>query len=251
MALTVAGRALTEAHRLGQLGVRARVIRAVLNAWPLYDIHDPAGTWERFEQILLAIIDSQGPVSAAMSASYFRAYRHAEGAAGTALPVVASTAPAEEIIRSLRYVGLVNTQKLIDAKVPDAAARTFTNVAGDTSRFVMNTGRDTITGSVDADPRALGWARVTDGNPCSFCRMLASRGPVYGSEATAAGKWHNRCGCTAEPTYHSDAPWPGRAAEFKQQWDTVTAGLSGKEARLAFRQAVEGRAAMATSTGGP
>ena len=244
MASTVVSRTLTEAHRLGQLRVRARVLKAVLAAWPLYDLDDPAGTWERFEQVLLAVIGAQAPLSAALSADYYRAFRHAEGIAGTADVVVASTPPADEVIRSLRYVGLVQPQGLIAAKAPDAAARTFTNVAGDTARHVQNAGRDTITGTVDADPRALGWARVTDGNPCSFCRMLAGRGPVYGSQAAAAGKWHNKCGCTAEPTFHADAPWPGQAAEFRQQWDTVTAGLSGKDARLAYRQAVEGRPAV-------
>lgn len=245
MATTVVGRALTEAHRLGQLRVRARVLRAVLTAWPLYDLDDIEGTWERLEQMLLAIIGSQSPVSAAMSANYYRAFRHVEGAVGGAPTVVASTVPAAELIRSLRYVGVVGAQKLIDAKVPDAAARTLTNVAGDTTRLVMNSGRDTIVDSVQADPRALGWARVTDGNPCSFCRMLASRGPVYRS-ARGGFKAHNHCGCTAEPVFHSGAEWPGRAREFKEQWDTATAGKSGREARLAFRQAVEGRAPVPT-----
>lgn len=247
MASTVVGRALTEAHRLGQLRVRARVLRAVVAAWPLYQLDDPEGTWERFEEILLAIITGQAPVSAAMSANYYRAFRHAEGALGSATPVVASTPPAAELIRSLRYVGLVNTRKLLDARVPDAAARTFVNVAGDTSRFVMNAGRDTIDGSVAADTRALGWARVTDGNPCAFCRMLASRGPVYTSKERAAGrKWHRKCGCTAEPIFHADAEWPGRAREWQDQWNETTKGLSGRDARLAFRQAVEGRTPVTT-----
>lgn len=241
MASTVVGRALTEAHRLGQLRVRARVLRAVVAAWPLYDLGDPERTWEPLEQLLLALIGSQAPVSAALSSNYYRAFRHAEGAAGSVPTVVASTPPAEELIRSLRFVGVVGAQKLLEGRVADASARTLTNVAGDTARLVMNTGRDTIVESVQADTRALGWARVTDGSPCSFCRMLASRGPVYRGRG-GGFKAHNHCGCTAEPVFHADAEWPGRAREFRDEWDEATAGLSGRDARLAFRRAVEGRA---------
>lgn len=49
------------------------------------------------------------------------------------------------------------------------------------------------------------WRRVTDGKPCGFCAMLASRGPVYrsASEAGQGNKYHGRCGCTVEP-YEGD-----------------------------------------------
>lgn len=239
MAAAATGRQLTEAHRLAQLGLRARTLRAVLRVWPVYDVERPE-TWEPLEAWLLRIIGDQAPISASLSASYYRAFRHAEGATGAASMVVASTPPPAEMIRSLRYVGVVGAQRLLDANVADAASRTFTNIAGDTSRLVMNAGRDTIVESVEADRHALGWARVTDGNPCSFCRMLASRGPVYRGKGSGF-KAHNHCGCTAEPVFHADAPWPGRAREFKEQWDQTTAGLSGRDARLAFRQAVEER----------
>lgn len=222
------------------------MLRAVIAAWPLYDIERP-DTWAQLEQILLTLIANQGPVSAALSSNYYRAFRHAEGAAGTVPTVVAATAPADEIIRSLRFVGVVGARKLLDANVPAAGARTLTNVAGDTARLVMNSGRDTIVESVDADPRALGWARVTDPAPCAFCRMLASRGPVYRGEG-GGFKAHNHCGCTAEPVFHTDAEWPGRAREWRDQWDQTTAGLSGRDARKAFRQAVEGRVPV---TSGP
>lgn len=45
------------------------------------------------------------------------------------------------------------------------------------------------------------WRRVTDGDPCGFCAMLASRGPVYRSAGKAGdgNRYHGRCGCTVEP----------------------------------------------------
>jgi hypothetical protein len=247
VAATVAGRALTEIHRRGQRRLRAVTIADVLAVWPRFDMENLVRSWGNLERLLLAIIAARAADSATLAATYFGAFRLAEGAIGAARPVVASTPPPEELVRSLRYVGLVNTRNLIRAKVPDAARRTFVNVSGDVSRHALNAGRDTIIESVSADPRALGWARVTDSKPCSFCRMLASRGPVYRSKA-GGFKAHLRCGCSAEPVFHADAPWPGQAQEWAQQWKETTQGLSGKDARKAFRQAVEGRTPAPTAS---
>jgi hypothetical protein len=143
-------------------------------------------------------------------------------------------------------MGVVNTQKLLEANRTGIANIVLTNVSGDASRHVLNRGRETLTESVAADRQALSWARVTDSAPCSFCRMLASRGPEYRSKG-GGFKAHGHCGCTAEPVYSEDQPWPGRAAEWRQQWDETTEGLSGVDARKAFRQAVEGRTPAPTS----
>lgn len=84
------------------------------------------------------------------------------------------------------------------------------------------------------------WRRVTDGNPCGFCAMLASRGPVYTSEASASriggrgkaidptaprkrggqakgirargkgrlgDRFHSLCGCTVEPFDGDPSEW--------------------------------------------
>jgi hypothetical protein len=240
LATTLAGRAFTEVQRLGQLRIRARTIRDVLAVWPLLSVEDLEGTWKAFEVALLAIVGVHSAESARVAAEYYRSFRYAEGISGTPTVRIAALPETKEVVRSLRYVGLVSTQKLLEAQRADAARVALTNVSGDVSRHVLNRGRDTLIESVAADQRALGWARVTDSKPCSWCRMLASRGPVYRSKG-GGFKAHAHCGCSAEPVYSEDQPWPGRAQEFKQQWDETTKGLSGAEARKAFRQAVEGR----------
>lgn len=50
-------------------------------------------------------------------------------------------------------------------------------------RAAKNAGRETVVASAEANGKR--WRRVTDGNPCSFCAMLAGRGPVYRSEDAA------------------------------------------------------------------
>lgn len=240
MAVTLEAKTLTETHRLAQLALRASIIEAVLRIWPAFNPDDLVGSWSTIEPVLLALIAAGGHTSAGLAAAYYDEFRAAEEIAGRATPVLASPLPVEEAVRSLRYVGLVETRLLVDAARPDAAEVAFTNVSGEMSRQVLNQGRDTLVASVGADEQALGWARVTDANPCAFCRMLASRGPVYSEGGGFSA--HGHCGCSVEPVYSQDQPWPGRAREWRDQWDEVTEGLSGADARLAFRQHVEGRA---------
>jgi hypothetical protein len=115
----------------------------------------------------------------------------------------------------------------------------FQAAAGAGTRHVLTGGRRSLLTLVEADPQALGWARVTDGNPCAFCAMLASRGPVYGSEAAAGFSAHDACACTAEPVYSRQAPWPGRAREFQELWRETTRNTSGRDSINAFRRAYE------------
>lgn len=85
-----------------------------------------------------------------------------------------------------------------------AKAVTVGEMASAAQREVMAAGRETV------QRTATRWRRVTDGKPCGFCAMVASRGPVYRSEATArgaGGRYHDHCGCTVEPHYGSVADW--------------------------------------------
>lgn len=84
--------------------------------------------------------------------------------------------------------------------MPTAAKRAATATLGEmTTRAhqdTLNAGRGVVQAS---SPR---WRRVTDGDPCGFCAMLAGRGPVYHSKLKAGvggNRYHGFCGCTAEP----------------------------------------------------
>lgn len=252
MAITAAATTLTETHRQAQLVVRAALVAAIVRIWPAFNPDDLVGSWATIEPILLALVAEGGRTSAGLAAAYYEEFRAAEAIGGAARPVIIAAPPAPETVRSLRYVGLIDTRRLIDAGRPDAASVAFTNVSGEVSRQALNQGRDTLVASVAGDPKALGWVRVTDSKPCAFCRMLAGRGPVYMSKksATVGPVWsekrqrfqaHGHCGCSAEPVFSHEQPWPGRAQEFHDEWHEVTGGRSGADARLAYRQHVEGR----------
>jgi hypothetical protein len=121
-----------------------------------------------------------------------------------------------------------------------ARDESFVEASGAAARHVLTGGRRSLLTLLEDDPQALGWARVTDGDPCSFCAMLASRGPVYKTETAAKFQAHDHCACTAEPVYSRSAPWPGRAREFQQLWnDHIRGRYSGDEARREWRRLYE------------
>ena len=90
----------------------------------------------------------------------------------------------------------------------------------------------------------LGWARILTGREsCGFCAMLASRGPVYRSEATASSTaggraFHRNCDCITRAVFQG-RDWEGRAEyeRLEQLWNTSTIGHSGASARKAFNEA--------------
>lgn len=67
--------------------------------------------------------------------------------------------------------------------------RVFARIVGNYATWaagaVQRASRDMIIASCDA--ASSRWRRVSDGNPCAFCAMLAGRGPVYRSRESAAG----------------------------------------------------------------
>lgn len=121
-----------------------------------------------------------------------------------------------------------------------ARDESFVESAGAASRHVLTGGRQSLLTLVQENMPTPRWARVTDGDPCAFCAMLAARGAVYVSEASAKFEAHDGCACTAEPVYYADSPLPGRGPEFRQLWnDHIRKRYSGAEARRQWRRLYE------------
>lgn len=134
---------------------------------------------------------------------------------------------------SLNIVGPVGQKSRISrGKTPrEARDESFVQSSGAATRHVLTGGRQSLLTLLTDDPQVQRWIRVTDGDPCAFCAMLASRGPVYLTEDSAGFRAHDHCACTAEPVYSMDAPWPGRAQEFHRLWNEHIRGrYSGKKA---------------------
>lgn len=135
---------------------------------------------------------------------------------------------------SLNITGPIGQKSKIGrGKTPREARDTsFVESSGVASRHVLTGGRQSLLTLLTADSQVQRWIRVTDGDPCAFCAMLAGRGPVYLTEDSAGFKAHDHCACTAEGVYDLRAPWPGRAQEFHRLWNEHIQGrYSGTQAR--------------------
>lgn len=151
---------------------------------------------------------------------------------------------------SLLVTGPERVKALMPAPEDEAMATAERSSAAAAVRHVVDGGREQVKEAVRKDPEALGYARVTDSNPCYFCAALASRGPVYEAESfddsdarfTGPGiaKVHDGCCCTLVPAYTRNA-WPEGSGALRREWDDVTEDLIGKDAMRAFRREYEAR----------
>jgi hypothetical protein len=220
MAVTATGEALTEAHRQAQIRLRAVVAADVARAWRLFDLGDIGASWARIEPVLLAVIVARHRVSVGLTARYLDLFRSAEDVPGVGQVVAGPTPTRGQMVGNLRTLGPAAARRMVGRA--DAAEVLLSTIEGEVSRQVLAGGRDTLVGSVTADRRALGYTRVTDGAPCAFCAMLAGRGPVYDA-ATVGFQAHRKCGCTGEPVYRDDQPWPRSAERWRDLYDQVAA----------------------------
>lgn len=268
MATTAQGAALTEAHRAEQATRAAFVAAAGLRLWNRTikpdQLERTVAVWMR---LMLALIQREHGKSYQLTKSYYPEFRRLELPNGPkfVMPAEQKLNP-EQVFTSLRVTGPIALQKkltevkqldlspeLEQAFVDDAMESAAKTSSAAAVRQSLAGGRDLMRNAAGSDKAALGWARVTQDNPCYFCAMLASRGFVYGEDAfedsdalfTGGGraKVHDGCQCTMEPTFKRGSDMPGRGEEFSELWASVTAqyGVGGREAIKAFRAAIEGR----------
>jgi hypothetical protein len=147
-----------------------------------------------------------------------------------AYPIQAVTSTLGRVITDLRVEGDPITEKTrTDARVIEMVRPA---VEGPISRQAVEPAREIVAKiGEDEHYENYGWARVLVGAySCGFCAMLASRGPVYTSEAAALGK-----GGSPMSVYHT--PYPNRSGK-------VVGGFCDCQAVLVARgKSWEGQAA--------
>lgn len=260
---TAAGAKLAEQQQAEQLALRARSLQGLLKLWRAVDPTDLTGTIGTFAQAA-AILAGQGyDQSGTIAAAYYQLFRRAEGVPGTVPTILAAVPGADELaveIRGAALAGIINARRS-GADVETAKRNGFVRAAGALIKLVANGGRRTVIENVDRDRRSIGWARVTTSeDPCAFCRMLASRGPVYRTERGADFQTHDGCGCGAQPLFAGDTAL-AQAEEYASSWTEAQAAArdSGNPSRGTsnnalnnFRRFLAGATTGASSdTGGP
>lgn len=242
MAVTPAGAALTRQHRRTQQAVSAAVLRELLALWPLLDPLRLDETAPGFIAAATRLTAGGRALSSRAAVAYYTAFRLAEGVSGAAPASVAATAPLEAIRTSLLVTGPVSIKAATGRGVPlsRSTADALVRVSGAVSRHALDGGRETVVELTRTDPKAQGWARVTSGDGCSFCQMLASRGPVYSGE-TVDFESHDHCLCGSEAVFPG-YEWPATSVAARERWDALKTENGGPGANLYnFRKELEGR----------
>ena len=230
MATTAEGRRLTEQHRILQRRLAALTVAQMRQLWRLLDPENLPASSEDWLTATVAMIERNHAASAALSARYFVQFRQTEVRDGAFQLPPAPILDREQATTSLTVTGISRVAQG-KAAVDTAAAAAV--------RLVLNGGRGTLVDAVEADPVALGWIRVTDGDPCAFCALLASRGPTFKSQGSAGFQAHDSCACTAEPVYDRNTEWPGRNREWADLYSEVAQGQPNP--LNAFRRAYEAK----------
>lgn len=239
---TVAER-LIVAQRSQQSGLAAATEQVVARLWrDLFDPKDPNGSWRQVEPLLVALVRQRQQVSAAVASNFVAAFRNSLNVSGRYIPTPAAPLVADDIVPWLRAAAPAEAVKLLNSGATDISTATLDKVNGSVIRMVLDGGRSTITTTADRDPRCIGYERHASAACCAFCAMLTGRVYRNAESAGEGRKWHLKCHCAAVPVYSRDQPPPPNSAHFGDLWATSTRGLRGNDARIAFRQAIEGRA---------
>lgn len=245
MATTLTPVSLTSQYRRAQRSLMQSVGRDVDRLWRLFNVQNVDSSWSQLRQFLKLLVTQRRQVAAGLGSSYYRQLRNIHG-----FPDKFDTPAIDRLANvqlnvSLDVSGPVEFKKQVSegTRFRDASDKARTKVQGSSVRHVLNGGREQVVSDSKADKRALGWIRVTDGNPCGFCAMLASRGAVYKSESNAldprgaADRYHDHCGCVAVPVFSRDDPVLQESERFSRLWNEVSAGLPPKEGIKEFRRA--------------
>lgn len=191
--------ALDQAARNAQLQLRAKVLRSLLGLWPLLNMEQLDATFPTWALSVGQLILDQHSMSASLAAQYLTAARYVAGVPGSPVIVPAPPLPAGQIAASLRATSVIAVKQAMTAgqTIPQASANAFVLSSGAASRLVLNGGRDTVVQSVQADPHARGFQRVTGGGACDYCESRA--GITFADDEVFPA--HDHCACSAAAVF--------------------------------------------------
>ena len=199
MAHTMTGVALMEAHQAAQAANLASALQAAKVTFTQVLDMSPArieATFGPYADIMASIVRNFRQRSHELANEAYLGLRAAEGVTTAAPQLYRQPLPMnDKALRSSLWVTGPGTYQNRVAKGlshADALSRALTSTLGGMGRHVENAGRHAMMDAVSQDPSAGGWSRASAGNPCSFCAMLISRGPVYKSKKTAMGSRRRR-----------------------------------------------------------
>ena len=228
-----------ETHQEAQEGLAKLILPLLAQLWGLWNPNRLDESVPSFREALAAVVNHYGKGSAGVAQDYYRQARLDAGVPGKPPAVVVPDVPDG-------FIDQLVSEALAEAEADMARATAFLDSGA--QHLVLEQGRRQLLDEVHLDREARGWTRVVHDGACSFCLMLALRGPVYRTRKSAGFSAHHKqpngsggdCRCSVEPVFGHWEP-SARVREAERVWKDATKGRSGHDARTAFRQAVEGR----------
>lgn len=212
--------------------------------WGIVDADDLDATTLAWLLAAQPLVSRYRRRSADLAARYYTADRRLAGITTPFQPSPVADLPIEVLASSLQTTGPDKVRDVLRrVNVTDRAMQLGRDMSARAAvRHALNGGRDTIQRAVVEDPQAIGWARITDGDCCAFCAMLATRGPAYLEHNVLIAKdgdsYHDGCGCTAMAVYDNGEPLTEESERFRRLWYQTTGGYSGHHKLNAFRRAL-------------
>lgn len=200
-------------YRRANAGVVALMERDLLAFWASLDLTKPERVRDALIEFLPVLVAQYGEIAATIAADWFDTLRAdavatgvvAASTAGVYRSRPADTVPAAAVVSQVRF----GAQHLFT----DQPEQTLVFLKGESQKYVLAPGRDTITQNAGRDKAARGWQRFVRIGGCKFCRMLSGLGGVY-TEASSHFASHHHCNCVSAPTWDASAPRVDVAAEW-------------------------------------
>lgn len=229
--------AAAQAYRLGSLRIRASYLREFADLWPILAQQNDLDRWLRLN---VALVRRWQIPERSLGLDFAKEQARLQGAGLRPVKRV-EPIPDQQIVTNLVTRGPVVARKarLVGMDELRAWERAQAAAMASGGSMVLRGGRDAV-----EEQGALGWMRVTDGDPCYFCAMLASRGAIYTSKDAASVssrpdrlglEFHDSCGCTAMPIFARTDFMSAQAARYRALWNETypNGGIS------AFRKAYD------------
>lgn len=199
---------------------------------------------ERFIGRLIPVVrQAESRATRVVQGTYTTARRSA-GVRGRMLNLPAIEEFNEESFRrSLDFLARARPEQREREGVSQGENRELTSrmIEGSVVRRITDAGMRRMERITRSDRAAIGYTRVTDADPCYFCSMLASRGPVYTAESFIASdrrfrdndfppevlsgelvaKVHDHCQCILAPVWSKDSTLHKEADEMYETWKRV------------------------------
>lgn len=211
--------------RRAQIKIGMEVDSLIRREWARLSVDDIDAGRDLMLEKVTTRIHSLRRVAAADAQRYVRNMRTLAVVGAGPVEVPGLFLPASDVL-ALELAGPAGFKTRVGKGVIDEVAflAARDQMMAEARKIIMQSGRDTVRLSAEAYGRAIGYRRVSDGDPCAFCAMLVGRGPVYKSEDTSRGSverigrsggweliYHNHCGCTAVEIFSDD--WTPTEAE--------------------------------------